>query len=66
MNMSEKISNNKSGRLTVGKLNYDENSQLRTRLAILESQLSVANREVEFLKVRADNAKNNSKKIIIK
>ena len=44
------------------KLNYDENSQLRTRLAILESQLSVANREVEFLKVRTNNAKNNSKK----
>ena len=48
------------------KVNYDENSQLRTRLAILESQLNVANREVEFLKVRADNAKNNSKKIILK
>ena len=64
--MSEKISNNKSGRLTVGKLNYDENSQLRTRLAILESQLSVANREVEFLKVRTANEKNNSKKIRLK
>ena len=66
MNMSEKISNNKSGRLTVGKLNYDENSQLRTRLAILESQLNVANREVEFLKVRTANEKNNSKKIRLK
>ena len=64
--MPEKIANNKYGRLTVEKLNYDENSQLRTRLAIVESQLNVANREVKFLKVRADNAKNNSKKIIIK
>jgi len=50
----------------VEKLNYDENSQLRTRLAIVESQLNVANREVKFLKIRADNAKNNSKKIILK
>ena len=46
------------------KINYDENSQLRTRLAIVESQLNVATREVKFLKIRADNAKNNSKKII--
>ena len=61
-----KISTNKLGRLTVEKLNYDENSQLKTRLAIVESQLNVANREVEFLKIRADNAKNNSKKIILK
>ena len=64
--MAKKNSNNKSGRITVGKFNYDENSQLRTRLAILESQLNVANREVEFLKVRTANEKNNSKKIRLK
>ena len=66
MRLFKRISENNIGRLTMNKLNYDEKSQLRTRIAILESQLNVANREVEFLKVRADNAKNNSKKIIIK
>jgi hypothetical protein len=36
----------------VNKFNYDEKEQLRTRLAILESQLSVANRETNNLKVK--------------
>ena len=41
-----------SGGLKVNKFNYDEKEQLRTRLAILESQLSVANRETNNLKVK--------------
>jgi len=36
----------------VNKFNYDEKEQLRTRLAILESQLSVANRATANLKVK--------------
>jgi len=41
-----------SGGLKVDKFNYDEKEQLRTRLAILESQLSVANRATNYLKVK--------------
>jgi hypothetical protein len=39
-------------------LKYDESSQLRVRLAILESQLKVANNRVEHLK-RINNDKSS-------
>ena len=49
--MIDKFDKNNSGRLTVNKLKYDEKSQLKTRIAILESQLNVATRETKFLKL---------------
>ena len=44
------------------KFNYDENGQLRTRLAILESQLSVATREADSLKVKNEHLNKIIKK----
>mgnify|MGYP003956674995 CR=1 FL=1 len=44
------------------KFNYDENGQLRTRLAILESQLTVATREADSLKVKNEQLNKIIKK----
>ena len=53
MGMSSKnLLTHNSGGLKLNKFNYDEKEQLRTRLAILESQLNVANRETNNLKVK--------------
>ena len=49
--MNKNIKNN-AGRLTVNKFNYDANDQLKTRLAILESQLKVANRMSNNIKIK--------------
>ncbi len=42
----------------MNKFNYDENDQLKTRLAILESQLKVANRKSNNLKVKNKQLNN--------
>lgn len=55
--MNKNIKNN-AGRLTVNKFNYDENDQLKTRLAILESQLKVANRKSTNLKIKNKQLNN--------
>jgi len=52
MNKTIKKLKHNTGRLKVNKFNYDENSQLKTRLAILESQLKVAHRESNKLKIK--------------
>ena len=62
MRLFKRISENNIGRLTVNKLNYDEKSQLRTRIAILESQLNVAYREARFLKTNKNKLTKYSKK----
>ena len=59
--MSDKFGKNNSGRLIVNKLNYDEKSQLRTRIAILESQLNDAHREAKFLKINMNKSTKYSK-----
>jgi hypothetical protein len=46
----------------VNKLKYDEKSQLKTRIAILESQLNVANRETKFLKLSMNKPSKYFKK----
>ena len=60
--MTDKFDKNNSGRLTVNKLKYDEKSQLKTRIAILESQLNVANRETKFLKLSMNKPSKYFKK----
>ena len=56
------FSKHNSRRLMMKKFNYDENGQLRTRLAILESQLSVATREADSLKVKNEQLNKIIKK----
>ena len=46
----------------MNKLKYDEKSQLKTRIAILESQLNVANRETKFLKLNMNKPSKYFKK----
>ena len=60
--MTDKLDKNNSGRLTVNNLKYDEKSQLKTRIAILESQLNVANRETKFLKLSMNKTSKYFKK----
>ena len=60
--MTDKFDKNNSGRLTVNNLKYDEKSQLKTRIAILESQLNVANRETKFLKLNMNKPSKYFKK----
>ena len=60
--MTDKLDKNNSGRLTVNNLKYDEKSQLKTRIAILESQLNVANRETKFLKLSMNKPSKYFKK----
>jgi hypothetical protein len=60
--MKDKFDKNNSGRLTMNNLKYDEKSQLKTRIAILESQLNVANRETKFLKLSMNKPSKYYKK----
>ena len=60
--MKDKLDKNISERLTMNKLKYDEKSQLKTRIAILESQLNVANRETKFLKLSINKPSKYFKK----
>ena len=53
--MARNLSEHNSRRLRMNKFNYDKNGQLKTRLAILESQLTVANREADSLKVKNEH-----------
>ncbi|HIF02897.1 MAG TPA: hypothetical protein EYQ84_06195 [Nitrospinaceae bacterium] len=46
--MTDKFDKNNSGRITVNKLKYDEKSQLKTRIAILEFQLNVAKEQQNY------------------
>ena len=43
-------------------LKYDEKNQLKTRMAILESQLNIANRETKLLKLQMNKRSKYFKK----
>ena len=46
----------------MNKLKYDEKNQLKTRMAILESQLNIANRETKLLKLHMNKPSKYFKK----
>ena len=46
----------------MNKLKYDEKNQLKTRMAILESQLNIANRETKLLKLHMSKPSKYFKK----